>query len=302
MHACGHDAHMACLLGVAALLAEDERAGALSFRVRLIFQPGEEGHYGARGLIEAGALEGVAAIAAGHVGDLSRELAPGQAGFLHGPLMAAADRFEGAFVGSGGHGSAPDLSPDPISAFAEYVMALNAFRSRELDQSRPAVVSVCAVSSGSTHNVIPERADFKGTARSLHPDIRAAQARRIGEIGEAVALMRALRFEYRWEEGYPPLVNDVRASCAGMRAAAAVLGEAAVVALSRPIMGGEDFSYYLERVPGFFWFLNTQAPDRGIVHPNHNPRFDLDESRLPAFVAVMASTARALAEEFGRKP
>jgi len=113
--------------------------------------------------------------------------------------------------------------------------------------------------------------------------------------------MRGLRFEYRWEEGYPPLVNDLRASRAGMRAAAAALGEAAVIALTRPIMGGEDFAYYLERVPGFFWFLDTQAPERGIVHPNHNPRFDLDESRLPPFVAVMAASARALAREFGRQ-
>jgi amidohydrolase len=178
-------------------------------------------------------------------------------------------------------------------------MALNAFKARELDQSRPSVVSICAVSAGSTHNVIPERAEFKGTARSLHPALRSVQARRIGEIGAALAAMRGLSFEYRWMEGYPPLANDPAASRAGALAAAEVLGGGNVVLLSRPIMGGEDFAYYLERVPGFFWFFNTQAPERGLVFPNHNPRFDVDEERLGAFVAVGLNAAARLAEAFG---
>lgn len=299
MHACGHDAHTGALLGAAAFLAAEARAGRLGFRVRLVFQAGEEGFFGALPLIEAGVLEGVAAIVAGHVGDLSDELAPGEAGFLPGPMMAASDRFRGRLVGSGGHGSAPHHSPDPIAAFAEFVLALQTFRARELDQTRPAVVSVCAVNSGSTFNVIPGELEYLGTARSLHADIRATLERRIGETAAAVAGLRGLRSDFEWLGGYPPLVNHAGATELVEGAARALL-PGRVRRLTRPIMGGEDFAYYLERVPGAFWFLNSQAPERGISFPNHNPRFDLDEARLLELMAVDVAGAAALAAAAAR--
>jgi amidohydrolase len=293
MHACGHDTHTACLLGAAGLLAEEAAAGRLPFRARLVFQAGEEGCFGARTLIEAGVLEGVAAILGGHGGPLAGELGPGQAGFMPGPMMAASDRFQGAFIGSGGHGSQPHTTPDPISALAEFILAMNSFRARELDQSRPAVVSVCCVRGGETFNVIPERCEFMGTARSIHADLRAILSTRIGAIAAGIAGLHGLKLDYQWHDGYPPVVNDARATAVGAAAARAALGEGRVVMLTRPSMGAEDFAYYLERVPGCYWFLNT-----GSGFPNHNPRFDVDEGMLWAMVAVNLAAAERLAVEF----
>jgi amidohydrolase len=291
MHACGHDAHTAGLLGAARLALGEE----LPFRIRLVFQAGEEGYFGAQPLIDAGVLDGVAAIVGGHVGAITGDLQPGQAGFLPGPMMAAADNFQGSFIGSGGHGSQPHATPDPVSALAEYVVALNGLRARELDQTRPAVVSVCAVHAGETFNVIPERAEFKGTARSMHPEVRTFLAERIAALAEGVARMRGLEMAFEWMDGYPPLVNDPRCTALAQEAARAVLGPDRVVTLGRPTMGAEDFAYYLEKVPGCFWFLNTQAPERGIVHPNHNPRFDVDEDLLWELVAVNLAAAERMA-------
>jgi amidohydrolase len=263
-----------------------------------VFQAGEEGCFGALALIEAGVLDGVAAIVGGHVGSVAGELEPGQAGFLHGPLMAASDRFMGAFVGTGGHGSEPHRAPDPVSALAEYIMALNAFRARELDQTRPALVSVCAVHAGEALNVIPPRAEFGGTARSVHREVRAVLAERIGAIARGIAALHGLQAEFQWIQGYPPTVNHPDASRLAAEAAREVLGPERVVELTRPSMGAEDFAYYLERIPGCYWLLDTRAPGRGIDHPNHSPWFDLEEDLLWALAAVNLAAAEGLALHF----
>jgi amidohydrolase len=297
MHACGHDGHMAALLGAAAVLKARADSGALAYRARLLFQPGEEGYAGAKVLIGAGALEGMAAIEGGHLGSLSEELGPGEAGFLPGPLMAASDSFEGSFLGSGGHGSAPHNSPDPIAAFADFIAAINNFRTRELDQRKPAVISICSVHSGSAYNVIPERLDFKGTARSLEPGLRAKLERRLGELGAACASTWGLSFGWNWLGGYPPLANDPDSALAMEEAARRVLGPSRVKRLTVPSMGGEDFAFYLESLPGAYWFLDSQKPEAGITYPNHNPRFDLDEDRLCEAAALHIACAEALAEK-----
>lgn len=292
MHACGHDAHAACLLAIARLLSGEPPSG---WRARLIFQPGEEGAFGAPRMIEAGCLDGVSAIVGGHLGNLSDELEPGQAGFMPGPMMAAADRFAGSFIGSGGHGSAPSQTLDPIPALAQFIMAVQSFRARRPDQRKPFVLSVCQVEAGSTFNVIPGVASFKGTARTLEPAERELAKTGLLEAARGAAMACGLECRFDWIDGYPPLVNDPACTALAMAAARVAIGADSVKTLTVPSMGGEDFAYYLREVPGCFWFLNTQAPERGITHPNHHPRFDLDEGWMERMIAVNLAAAEALA-------
>lgn len=292
MHACGHDAHMAALLAAAQILAAQPPR---DYRVRFIFQPGEEGFFGAPAMISAGCLDGVAAIAGGHVGDLSEELSPGQLGFMHGPMMAASDLFAGAFLGSGGHGSAPHHARDPIPALAHFINGAYALRSREADQRRPFVISVCQLEAGSAFNIIPERAAFKGTARSLDERERELAKRGLRRLCEGSALAMGVDYEFEWTDGYPSLANDAASVEACMAGAQRLLGPGRVKILSTPSMGGEDFAYYLKKIPGCFWFMNTQNPERGIRYPNHHPRFDVDEALLDEAAALHIASAAALA-------
>ncbi|MDX9959115.1 MAG: M20 family metallopeptidase [Spirochaetia bacterium] len=292
MHACGHDGHSAALLAIAEHLSKHPPQ---DHRIRLVFQPGEEGFFGARHMMAAGCLDGVSAITGGHLGDLSEELAPGQAGFMAGKMMAASDIFEGSFTGSGGHGSAPHKAVDPIPALAQFVLGLQNFRARVPDQRQPFVLSVCQMSAGSAFNIIPGTAGFKGTARTLGSAERSLAQEGIKTVGTGVALATGTSFDLQWTDGYPALVNNPAATAVATKAAEAVLGPERVRTMSLASMGGEDFAYYLEKLPGCFWFMNTQAPGRNIRFPNHHPRFDLDESFLGDFAAVNLGIAQALA-------
>lgn len=296
MHACGHDAHTAALLAVAGMLASSPPRG---WRARLLFQPGEEGEFGARLMIEAGCLDGVGAIVGAHLGHLSEELEPGQAGFMAGPMMAASDRFEGAFIGSGGHGSAPHQALDPIPALAQFILAVQTFRNRRPDQRKPLVMSVCQVQAGSAFNIIPGEASFKGTVRSLAAEERDLARQGLLAACQGAAIACGLEYRFDWLDGYPALYNDPASTEAAMAAARSVLGDGAVKRMAVPSMGGEDFAYYLQRVPGCFWFLNTQNPAGGIAFPNHHPRFDLDERLLDRLIAVNLAAAEALARSLG---
>ena len=296
MHACGHDAHAGVLLACAEAYAE---APPIGFRVRLLFQPGEEGSFGAPKMIDAGCLDGVVAIVGGHVGDLSSEIEPGQAGFLPGPMMASTDAFRGRFIGSGGHGAAPHQAQDPIPALAQFVDALQAFRNRVPDQRKPFVVSVCHISAGTTYNVIPGEALFKGTARTLEPSQRELARTGIERACMGIAQAHGLGYEFEWLPGYPSLYNEPVATRLAMDVARDVLGADCVKEMTVPSMGGEDFSYYLQKIPGCFWFFNTQAPQLGISHPNHHPLFNVDERLIASLGVVNMAIAGALAKNFG---
>ena len=292
MHACGHDAHSAALLATAEHLVRNPPQG---HRIRLLFQPGEEGFFGARHMIAAGCLDGVSAITGGHVGDLSEELLPGQAGFMAGKLMAASDIFEGSFTGSGGHGSAPHKAVDPVPALAQFVLGVQNFRARVPDQRSPFVLSICQLSAGSAFNIIPGTASFKGTARTLGSTERVLAREGVEAAGKGAALATGTSFDLQWTEGYPAVVNESASTAVATKAAIAILGAERVKTMSLASMGGEDFAYYLEKIPGCFWFMNTQTPERNINYPNHHPRFDLDEAYLAEFAAVNLRIAGELA-------
>lgn len=295
MHACAHDVHTAALLAVAEQLAVKPPE---AFRVRLIFQAGEEGFFGARYMLEAGCLDGVQAIVGAHAGDLSEELAPGQAGFMAGPMMAASDRFGGSFTGAGGHGSAPHQTLDPIPALAQFVMAAQAIRNRFPDQRQPVVVSICQLEAGSAFNIIPGTASFKGTARTFSAENQKLVRESLERACKGLAEVYKLQADFEWMDGYPALINDPEATALAMAAAAAALGADGVKPLTVPSMGGEDFAYYLQQVPGCFWFLNTQNPERGLIYPNHNSRFDVDEAQIEKLMLGNLCCAAAFAQRY----
>ncbi len=295
MHACGHDAHAGVLLALAELIAVHKPE---VMRIRFIFQPGEEGYFGACTMIDNGCLEGVSAITGLHVGDLSEELKPGQAGLMPGAMMALSDNFEGIFIGKGGHGSAPHHTLDPIPVLAEYIQAAYAWRSRALDQRMPCTLSICSIHAGTAHNIIPGQAEFRGTFRTLSQAVKEKGKTELTLLAEHIAQAHGISVKFSWIDGYPPLYNDPEASNLALTSAQEALGNDIIVPLTIPCMGGEDFAYYLAHVPGCFWFINTQNPEKSITAPNHNSAFKVDESLLSRAMSLLIVTAEAFAEHY----
>jgi amidohydrolase len=284
MHACGHDAHTAMLLGITRLLLE--RRDQFSGSVKVLFQPAEEGPGGAEPMIAEGVLENphVDAVFGMHV---AQEVPVGHIALRGGPAMASADSFHVRIQGKGGHGARPQSCIDPIVVAAHIVTALQTIVSREVDPVDPAVVTVGMIQAGKASNVIPDTCEMSGTVRSFNNERRQMLATRIQEIAIGVAASLGATATVQYDFGYPPTVNDVAMTEMVRGVAGEVVGPANVHT-SPLIMGAEDFSYFLEQRPGCFFFVGTKNEERGLVWGHHHPRFDIEEEGMAVGMETMA--------------
>jgi hippurate hydrolase len=289
MHACGHDTHVAMLASAARLLSA--HAGELAGSIVFMFQPGEEGYHGARHMIHEGVLEVAGERVERAFGlHIYNDARSGLVQSRPGPIMASADSFVVRVTGKGGHGSAPHNAIDPMPAAAAMVGALQTMITRRVSVFAPAVLSVTRITAGTTNNIIPETAELEGTIRSLSEKTRALIRKELPNVCESIGAAYGCRVLADIEPGYPVTVNDPVIAANVVALAAEVLGADNAAVMADPVMGAEDFSYVLQRVPGAFAFLGGAAP--GIeAAPNHSNLAVFDEDAMAHGVAVYAAFA-----------
>jgi hippurate hydrolase len=281
------------LAGAARILAghRDELSGQVLF----MFQPGEEGHHGARFMLDEGLLDTVpdAPVTGAFALHITSLFPSGTINLRGGTIMASSDTFTVVITGQGGHASAPHNALDPIPVACEVVQALQLYVTRQVDVFDPAVVTVARISAGTTSNVIPETAEILGTIRAVSERTRRKVHDGIRRVAEGIAAAHAMQVEVVVEDGYPVTVNSTDFAGFATTVASDLIGADKVTNMPHPVMGAEDFSYVLQRVPGTMAFLGAMPPGArpDQVHPNHSNRVVFDEEAMVTGMATYAAVA-----------
>jgi amidohydrolase len=290
MHACGHDGHVAIALGTAYHLSQNPFPGT----VKLIFQPAEEGPGGAAPMIEAGVLQNpdVDAIVGLH---LWNQLPLGTVGVREGALMAAVETFHCTIQGKGGHGAIPQQTIDSIVVTAQIITALQTIVARNIDPIESAVVTVGKLTAGTAVNVIADSASFSGTVRYFNPKYSNYFKQRIEQVIAGLCHSHGATYSFDYQVYYPPLINNSRMAQMVRQVAESVVESPLGVTPQCQTMGGEDMAFFLQSVPGCYFFLGSANADRGLAYPHHHPRFDFDETALALGVELFVRCVEAFA-------
>ena len=285
MHACGHDGHTAILMGVAKLLSENRD---FSGNVKLLFQPAEEGPGGALPMVEAGVLANphVDAAVGLHLGTV--KYAAGQIALRDRVVCAAPDTIQITVKGKGGHGAHPHHSVDAIVASGHIITSLQSIVSREMDPLASVVITIGTIHGGYRQNIIADEVVMRGTVRTLDAVVRDGMAERIERIIKGICDSFRCEYELDYERGYPVLLNDAAMTKHVELVATRLLGEGNVFMAPHPSMGGEDFSYFAEKVPSCFFSLGAMNAAKKCDYPGHHPQFDFDEDAIPVGMALLA--------------
>lgn len=295
MHACGHDGHSAMALTTLKILAENRNI--FKGKVKFLFQPGEEIPGGAKPMLDEGALENprVDYILGLHEGGLVKNMDKGAVYFKEGSMMASMDKFIIKVKGKGGHGANPQDTIDPVVISAEIILAVQKIISREIAPTSSALISICQINGGSSQNIIPDEVVLVGTARTLNEKDRDTVENRLTAICKGIANTYGGDSEVEYNRMYPVLVNDSKVTKL-VREAAEELFPEDVRELETANMGGEDMAFFLQEVPGCYFFMSNLKDVGGKVHPHHNSKFDVDEEEFYKGIAIFLNTIRKLGE------